>query len=454
MSETAASVRTQPDRPDPRRGRGGRRLRLIAPLAAAAAVAVVAGGVLLVQRESGTGSGGRPPTLHLVGTGGTMQADAEPKAPGDAGVAGVPGGSRYRAEGSLPDGPARGRVHTLPAGAAPKDAVARLAAGLGVSGTPVRSGDGWTVGSGPTALRVTDGSGWRWALGSGIGNTGTGSSGTASCHVIVAGKRACPPALPVGPGVPGPPGKVIPIQPPVAKPPDSRSGAGSTGGNVGSTSISAGGQPATGSGQPPNVGVPAPVDPPSTAPSPPADAVRKAAGPVLAALGLDSAAVRVDSYPALGLLTAAPVVDGLPTSGYETRLSYDLRMRLTEASGWLGTPAPGAEYPLVSATKALESVPVPAIALMPCADVQPSRCLPVQPVITGARPGLLLSWDEKGAALLVPAWLYDVRGWPTQLAAIAIDRGYLAPPVAPAPPPAPGAPTKIPPATGTVAPTR
>jgi hypothetical protein len=274
--------------------------------------------------------------------------------------------------------------------------------------------------------------------------------------VIVAGKRACPPALPEAPLSPAPTGKVIPIQPPVAVPPNGGpdvpgAGVGSSGGAAtGSAGSAASGIGTSAGSATGSAGTPVPIDPPE-ATGPSANEVRAKAGPVLAALGLTGAALRVDTYPAVGQLTAAPVVDRLPTSGYETRLSYDAHLRLVDASGWLATPSAGAEYPLVSARAALASLPVPAIAAMPCPDVYPSRCQPAQAVITGARPGLLVSWTDTGAALLVPAWLYDVRGWPSPLAAIAIDRGYLAP-GQPAPAQGSDAPARVPAGRATDAP--
>src|SRR5262249_45960077 len=146
--------------------------------------------------------------------------------------------------------------------------------------------------------------------------------------------------------------------------------------------------------------------------TPPIGDVRAAAGPVLGGLGLDHATVRVETYPGLGLVTAAPVLDGLPTSGWETRLFYDQRLRLTAGSGWLGVREAGMAYPRVSARRARDALPVLAVAVpmaaaqLGCASIAPPRCPgQIQPVITGARPGLLLSYAESGAALLVPAWL-------------------------------------------------
>jgi hypothetical protein len=58
-----------------------------------------------------------------------------------------PYGVVYRAEGTLPDGPGSAPVYWAK-GAVTKDEVARLAAALGVGGTPVAEGQDWKVGSG------------------------------------------------------------------------------------------------------------------------------------------------------------------------------------------------------------------------------------------------------------------------------------------------------------------
>ncbi|WP_308312136.1 hypothetical protein [Streptomyces albipurpureus] len=59
----------------------------------------------------------------------------------------APSGVVYRSAGSLPAGPERAAVH-LPSGSVGKGEVARLAAALGVSGTPRLSGAAWTIGPG------------------------------------------------------------------------------------------------------------------------------------------------------------------------------------------------------------------------------------------------------------------------------------------------------------------
>jgi hypothetical protein len=461
MTETAASV-----------PRSSRRRRLLAPVTAAAAVAALLAG-LAVGRQLQTTStgGGRPPTLHLVGPGGVELSDQGWQGPGGGG-AGLFG---YEVEGTLPVGPARGRVRQFSERPAATEAVSRLATTLGVAGTPVRDGAGWVVSGSGTVLQVSDSAGWPWTLGQ--SSSAGQSTSVVACDVVVHA-RGCPPVATPNRG------KVVPIEPPnAAAPPGAAgdtgtgsSGGGSSGGQPPSVGTSApdgapggrggaGGAPAPGGAD----GAPAPggaggaPEPggPANPPSPSAGKVRAAAGPVLAALGLDRAPVGVQTYPALGLVTAAPVLDGLPTSGYETRLSYDLRLHLTGGTGWLGTATPAAEYPLVSAQRALDTLPTPEVAVLPCPKVQPAKCRSVRAKITGARPGLLLSWQSVSRgpeqALLVPAWLFDVRGWPAPLPVVAVDLAYLAPGARATTPPGVPAPLPVPPAapnTGSAMPAR
>jgi hypothetical protein len=197
-----------------------------------------------------------------------------------------------------------------------------------------------------------------------------------------------------------------------------------------------------------------PVDPVPAGPRPDEAAVRKAATDVLAALGLGGADVQVQSYPSIALVTAAPVVAGLPTSGYETRLQYDGKIALTGGSGWLAAPVAGAEYPLISAQRALDLQPKPEIA-RDCPDVEPSKCTTALPAITGARLGLAVRHDQQIGALLVPAWLYTLRGSPFPLVVVAVDPAYLSTSRGGAPPPAVESPLpgKVVPMPGQIVPT-
>src|SRR5207253_6895706 len=99
---------------------------------------------------------------------------------------------------------------------------------------------------------------------------------------------------------------------------------------------------------------------------------------------------------------------------------------LVDGSGWLAAPAAGTEYPLVSAKRALDALPAPPRILIACATPAVADCpMPRPVVVTGARPGLTLRYQDRGGPLLAPAWLYDVRGGGFPPAAVAIDPAYL-----------------------------
>jgi hypothetical protein len=245
------------------------------------------------------------------------------------------------------------------------------------------------------APSVGSGSG-SGSTGSGGGPaTGPGSSAGSAAGSAGSGGAALPPDAVPPVGVP--PVGVPPVGvPPVGVPP------------VGATAV------------------PMPVDPVPVGPRPDEAAVRKAAADVLAALGLNGADVQVASYPGFALVTAAPVVAGLPTSGYETRLQYDGSSTLTGGSGWLAPSAAGAEYPLISAQRAFDAMPKPEIARI-CPNTHPQNCAAPLTVITGARLGLALRHDQQFGPLLVPAWLYTLRGSALQPVAVAVDPAYLSP---------------------------
>jgi hypothetical protein len=449
-----------------------RRGRIIAPIAAAVAVAAVVGGVIAFR--AGGSDGANPPQLALVDAGAPVPASADSAT---AERAGLGLGGDYKVAGSLPTTPTKEKVRNLPGGQASQATVTKLAAALGVSGEPRRLGGSWVVGAdGSPQLRVMDGGGQQWLYDNARPNTSTGGM---ACDVIINGKRACLPgqALPGGGG-----GKVIPIDPPAGGlPGDDSSGYGSSGssGNAGSgggSSTGGGGgvtgskpgsdsvDPAPGSypgtsapddqvpDAPVGSGAPAPdtVVPPAppipgttgmpvprgtavpmptepTGPTPDEARVRDAAMKILNAIGLGNAEVRVQTFPSIALVTAAPVVDGLPTAGIEVRLQYNAKYELTGGSGWLATPTLGAEYPLVTAQQALDALPKPEIARGVCTDRMPATCVIPQRVITGARLGLALR-HNRTSPLLVPAWLYTVQGDDLPpLVVVAVDPKYLAP---------------------------
>lgn len=292
----------------------------------------------------------------------------------DSAVRGRAGGA-ISLDGTLPDGPATGTVQRFGTGRVAEDRVRALAASLGMSAAPVRGAHGWKVDDGPAALRVRDGDGeWSYAR------------SVAPC-----------------------PAYVVDV--------DAPSGSGS------SVCAEA-------------------VDPSAAArPSarPDADAALSAARPVLAAAGVDGDP-RALGTPRGQLRTVVvdPVVAGLPTAGLRTLVDVDAT-GVASAYGRLGTTTPGATYPLVGARSAYDALAarprvVPELACVEARDTATVCPEPTPQVVTGATLGLTLAQDGD-EPVLVPAWLFDVRGSDEPLVAIAVQPQFLADPD-PAGPPA------------------
>ncbi|KNB52756.1 hypothetical protein [Streptomyces caatingaensis] len=374
-------------------GTSGTRRRAYSPpvVASVAAAVLLAGGggaywAVAAGDDDGTpapaAARGTPPPLALDGSG---PAPAGGPGPGIAVGEPDPGGTRYRAAGRLPEGPRSAAVH-LSSGEVTRDEVARLARALGVAGEP-RLADGlWTVGgrSGPM-LRVGAKGPGNWSY-SRYGLAG----GTPCVH----------------------PGKDTP-----------------------------------GEGAPPcpsHRDRPGGSDPAASRPVP-EERARAAARPVLEALGLKDAKVGADRvFGAVRSVTADPVVDGLPTYGWQTALQVAADGRLSGGSGQVRLPAKGHDYPVVSAARALEELnragaparprppgdcatPVPLGtdgAAAPCGSAPPAR----DPVVIRGATFALSGQSVGGRPALVPSWLFaaEVGGGATvTLAQPAVDPAYL-----------------------------
>lgn len=159
------------------------------------------------------------------------------------------------------------------------------------------------------------------------------------------------------------------------------------------------------------------------------DAVRGRARPVFAAVGLDVAAATVTTTEYGGTVTLSRRLGDLRVAGWTTTVSVDQDNELQFASGYLGTPAEGAAYPLLSAQEAADRLPAPV--RMDVCQVAPDGkgCLePPAPEITAAELGLQLVTDAEGEQLLVPAWLFTLKGSPEPLAQVAVDPSFLGTP--------------------------
>ncbi|MYS09329.1 hypothetical protein GTW71_23495 [Streptomyces sp. SID6041] len=137
-----------------------RRRSTIAASVAAGVLLAGGGGVYLATSASGDGTGvgaaakaadaGPPPKLRLEdgGSGGATPGGGTGGgpgiAPGEPDPGGGPNGTVYTAKGPLPQGPSSAAVHR-PEGLVTSAEVTRLAAALGISGSPSLVGEVWTI---------------------------------------------------------------------------------------------------------------------------------------------------------------------------------------------------------------------------------------------------------------------------------------------------------------------
>ncbi|ARP69855.1 hypothetical protein LK07_08765 [Streptomyces pluripotens] len=176
----------------------------------------------------------------------------------------------------------------------------------------------------------------------------------------------------------------------------------------------------------------------------------KAAAPALKAAGLDGATI--DATQIMGaqrVVTADPVVGGLPTYGWTTGLTVDRQGRLVGGHGLLGTLVKGDTYPVLDAAKTLKLMNgTPKndhrMRIGGCASPVPLRDRLGQPC--GASTGVpkrgpetvtiekavfgLAAHSVHGRQALVPSWLFQARGSEARGAFTvthpAIDPSYLA----------------------------
>ncbi|HWF41338.1 MAG TPA: hypothetical protein VN683_04565, partial [Acidothermaceae bacterium] len=271
-----------------------------------AVLAIVTAGVLLAgcaSKNSAAGSGGKPPKL-LIGTGsstgdaapmmaaaGTAPHGAVAPMPIDRGFTGFGG---YVIAGTLPTTPTHAPIWTWQSSKASESDVTKLAAALGLSGTPQRHAFGWdlTTSAGELRVRDTDGEQWSYnradtvpcpAYQTDIDNA-DGASVGYGCAVA-----------PVAPGTDN-----TPVQ------------------------------------------------------GPDETATKAAAASLLSKLGVTGDEQFNASSPS-STLTVAPQIDGMPTQGIETNVDVDAK-GIRAATGRLVAPKAGDDYPLQTATAAFKSL--------------------------------------------------------------------------------------------------
>ncbi|HEV2889315.1 MAG TPA: hypothetical protein VGX28_02985 [Frankiaceae bacterium] len=379
--------------------------RRVAPFAVFAAVL---GGVVAVGRGT-DGARREPHPLRLGAASGRSAEDAGTTAPG---APAYYGGARHVPDRLLEGLPAEGPAYAVRDGNARLDALARA---LGVGGEARRVERGWVVGTGDRVLQVMEQPGRPWYLGARQGEGGA----AVGVGVAVPGSA---------PGAPG----SAPAKP--SAPPDAPTGA-PAGPSSGSTDTPPAPPPAKPQPCPvPTDGrdvacaAPVPLLPPTLPPQPTDAEARAVADRILAALGRGaSEVVMTPGY--LGKdVSAAPVLDGLPTFGWETRVTVDARGGIVNASGHLGDATLDARYPLLDPRRALERTGQ-ARDLPAGAEPAPGAPVASPPVreATRVRLGLMLvpSWEE--GAYLVPAWLVTFSGFEEPYLALP-DRYVATPP--------------------------
>lgn len=348
------------------------------------AVGSIAAAVLL----AGGGTAYWASTAHGDGASGHRTGESAAAAPRDAGDPSGPGiapgepdpsggGVVYRADVKLPEAPATAPAFVA-SGEVTSAEVARLAGALGIAGAPRLNGDVWLAGeaadgSGPRLTVTRTAPGtWNFTRFQAPGN-GTGDD-------CVRGKDTCGPAtLPRALG-----------------------GAGA------------------GTGKPVSE-----------------EAAKAAAAPVLAAAGQDGA--KLDARLTQGsvrVVSADPVVGGLPTQGWSTQVSVGSDASVIGGSGELKAPVRAAEQPVVGAAEALARLnekssgsdgtgpgpsgcatsvpldpdhPVGATDTPPCNPEPRPMKPPRTETVKGAVLGLVAGTVD-GARGLVPAWLFEVAG--------------------------------------------
>ncbi|MGZ4427616.1 MAG: hypothetical protein ACXVW2_05070 [Nocardioidaceae bacterium] len=147
---------------------------------------------------------------------------------------------------------------------------------------------------------------------------------------------------------------------------------------------------------------------------------RRLAAPLFAALGYDVRAA--ETMPGWGttLVTVAPTIDGLPTSGLATGVVVDAKGVLA-ASGWLGSAAPARRYPVEPFDVAARRWTAGATG----ATGAGCACDQRLPTVDRVRFGLSLWTGIDGSALMVPAWVGSTAGQTGVAARLAVTPRYL-----------------------------
>lgn len=426
-----------------------RRRHWPAVTAGVACVALLAGGVYggaaLLRDDSGSaadGPGQQLLVLDSYGDGGAAAAAGTAEAAAAADALWAMPWVRYEAAGELPGAPGDAPVHRFPGTEVDAAAAAELAGALGVAGTPERRDAHWYVAEddGPSLTVGVDAPG-DWYL-SGYGAvevledavTSGAGSGSSTGQAPADGEAASP-------GEPPAEGVEEPWEGGLEDAP----------------------YPEDGYYEDPWTGDPI--------------GEKEALGlarPLLERLGMGDAEVDASNrWGDVRSVTVTRTHEGMPVEGWYASLEFGPDGDLRSASGSLGVPEPGEDYPLIGAADALDllnenggmggfgygaassdaaasdgagagrGVAEPAVPEdgTPPADADEPTMMPVEPMppvepaepevhtVTGAVLGLSLDYS-RGEPLLVPSWLYTVRNasFEYRVSHPAIDPDYLSTP--------------------------
>jgi hypothetical protein len=385
------------------------RNRLLIPLSAVLVAALIATLTWALSSRSPHS----PRVLKLLGAGGAVSTEAAPMAAGTAGDSRSSVQSPYKLSGPLPEG----RPDDAPAYALDGPwSTDRLAKVLDRAGLTTEHASWWwtppcavqpAIGAVEQGKPAPDSS-------AGSGDTPVSSGGTV-CAYSGAGTSSSSGSAssdPATSGVKMPPMPADPAPAKSATPED----------NV--PSYPDKGTTVTDPAPPCCKEEPAPEP---TTPAMTSAQARAAAAPVFDALDLPIEDATVTVSPWGGSVWLDPVVHGLPTSGYTTRVELGQDRKISYASGFLGDLTKGDTYPLITAREAFDQIETPPMMDMMCRvgpNGQGCQAPPPQE-ITGAKLGLTLRQTGKGDQLLVPAWLFTVKGWTDPLGQIAVEKKYL-----------------------------
>ncbi|WP_328687415.1 hypothetical protein OG879_10415 [Streptomyces caniferus] len=359
-----------------------RRRRTPMVVASMAAAVLLAGGgaaywVSSASSDAGSAAKGDPPPLALDGyTGGGSIAAGEPN----------PQGAKYRAVKKLPGGPASAPVYR-PKGQIGPESVERLAKALDVAGKVRSEGTSWKVG---------------------------GQTRDARSPVLQVSKSGSGAWTYSQYGTPGGTNCALPASPKGDKGQDQADGAAPSG-RPGCPSYRGGGDITT-------------EDDSSGKGAVSPEKAKQAVRPVLKALGQESARLDAGGLSgAVRIVSANPVLGGLPTYGWQSDLQVGSDGQVVGGSGQLANPVKGADYPVLGADKTLDRLnsgegrkPADCPSTPPdkggkggkgdgIAPCEPAPTKAQQPTdVTGAVFGLSVQYVDGGQAL-VPSWLYTVR---------------------------------------------